>query len=189
MEQTKEKKKDKKTKRRLAVWIAVLTFVVSALAFLQVGCVYAERSWTHFYPDYAQEDILPILEKAELTDEDYELLYRQTGLTKLGVDGLVESEQYAQIIKIQDFYFKQHSVDCHSFFPFTYLETLASGWDGPLCDLEDGDVIISATTHSFSMRVGHAVIVVDGENKEVVESLCVGMDSMLTSARTMTKIE
>lgn len=176
----------KKLKRGLAVLLCVVVGVLALLGGLQLTVVYAENSWTNWYPTYEKIDIEEIIFKPIKTDEDYDVLYRQTGLTKLGVDGLVESEQYAQIIKIQDFYFKQHSVDCHSFFPFTYLETLASGWDGPLCDLEDGDVIISATTHSFSMRVGHAVIVVDGENKEVVESLCVGMDSMLTSARTMT---
>ena len=176
----------KKLRRGLTIVLCVIVGLLALFGGLQISVVYAENSWTNWYPSYEKIDIEEIIFKPIKTEEDYAVLYRQTGLTKLGVDGLIEKGQYAQIINIQNFYFMEHKVKCKSFFPYTYIETLKSEHSGPLCALEDGDVIISATTHSFFMRVGHAVLVVDGENKEVVESLCVGMDSVLTGAKTMT---
>ena len=186
MEQTKEKKKDKKTKRRLAVWIAVLTFVVSALAFLQAGCVYAERSWTHFYPDYAQEDILPILEKAELTDEDYELLYRQTGLTKLGIDGLLAEGNVDRIVEIQHYFFKKQTVYIDHFNPYTYSEEINDII--PMARLEAGDILVTATVRVSWLRYGHAALVVDGDEEMVLESMSPGSKSTFNSASDFSKL-
>jgi hypothetical protein len=167
------------------ITLSVIVGLLAVLGCLQLTVVYAENSWTNWYADYGKENIGAIVQKKEKTDEDYELLYRQTGLTKLGVDGLCARGQYERISKIQNFYFRNHEVECNPFIPYTYLEKLKDGY-GPLCVLEDGDIIISATTHSFFMRVGHAVIVVDASKNEVAESLCPGMDSKIVDANTMT---
>ncbi len=178
-------KMDKGLKRALIVLLCIVVGLLATLGGLQLSVVYAENSWTNWYADYEKIDIEEIIFKTNKTEEDYAVLYNQTGLTKLGVDGLVEREQYSKILKIQNFYLKEQSVDCSSFFAYTYLETL-TGPSGILCTLEDGDIIISATTHSFFLRVGHSVIVVDGEEELVVESLCPGAVSELVGASTMT---
>ena len=186
MGRTKEKTKNKKTKRRLAIGIAVLSFVVSALAFLQAGCVYAEKSWTHFYPDYAQEDIIPILEKSELTDEDYEVLYRQTGLTKLGVDGLLEDGRGDRILQIQQSFFKKQEVEIDHFNPYTYSEEINDVI--PMARLEPGDILVTATVRVSWLRYGHAALVVDGDEEIVLESMSPGTKSTFNDAADFSKL-
>ena len=178
-------KMNKVLKRVLIVFLCVVVGLFAIASGLQLSVVYAEDSWVNWYADYEKIDIEEILFKKNKTEEDYAVLYAQTGLTKLGVDGLVERGQYRKILEIQDFYLKEQTVECSSFFPYTYLEKL-TGYSGTLCALEDGDIIISATTHSFFLRVGHAVIVVDGDLGLVAEALCPGSVSELVGSSTMT---
>ena len=110
--------KPKNKKRRRILLVCLLVFVVSILGYLQLGCVYTEKNWSYFYPDYAKEDLSLILGKEELTDEDYELIYRQTGLTRLGVDGLLDANDVGQILRIQDFFFKKQEVIIDRFNPY-----------------------------------------------------------------------
>ena len=91
MEKEKKQRKKLKRKQKLAIALAVFIFFVGAvLGGLQLGVVWADASWEHWYPDYEKQDISAILQKDTLTDADYDLLYAQTGLTKLGIDGLLE---------------------------------------------------------------------------------------------------
>ena len=95
-------------RKKLAIALAAFVlFVGGVLGGLQIGVVWADKTWVHWRPDYEKTDITVVLDKAELTDEDYELLYRQTGLTKLGIDGLLEAGKKSQILKIQEFYFEE----------------------------------------------------------------------------------
>ena len=43
--------------------------------------------------------------------------------------------------------------------------------------LEDGDIIVSASTHLSCMRIGHAGLVTDGENNEVLQAVAYGEPS------------
>ncbi|MFR1983473.1 MAG: hypothetical protein ACLS4Z_06860 [Christensenellaceae bacterium] len=92
----------------------------SVLIGLQIGVIYTDHTWKHWYPDYEKEDISAVLEKETLDEADYALLYAQTGLTKIGVDGLLQENPAsgkAKMLKIQDFYFKKHTVSCDRFNP------------------------------------------------------------------------
>lgn len=178
---------NKVVKRILIIALSVVFGLLALLLGLDLTVVYAEKSWENWYADYEKKDISDILYKTEKTDADYQVLFKQTGLTKLGIDGLLEKGEYSKIYKIQDFYFKDQEVSCHSFFPYTYIEML-KGNRGILCELEDGDIIVSATTHSFFLRVGHATIVVDGKNQLVGESLCPGAETEIVGAGTMTDL-
>ena len=174
--------KDKnKQKRRRIVWVCVLIFIISVLGYLQLGCVYTEKNWSYFYPEYEKKDLSAVLAKSELSDEDYELVYRQTGLTKLGVDGLLEVGDIAQILKIQDFFFTKQEVIIDRFNPYTYDETILQR--APMARLEDGDILVTATTRVSWWRYGHAALVVDGDARQLVESVSPGTKSQITSAR------
>ena len=177
-------------KKRLAITLAcVVFFVSSVLIGLQLGVIYTDKTWKHWYPDYEKEDISAVLEKETLDEADYALLYAQTGLTKIGVDGLLQENPAsgkAKMLKIQDFYFKKHTVSCDRFNPYTYSETIEA--HAPLGRLEDGDIIVSATTHVSGFRLGHAALIIDGKNERMAEAFGPGSKSEITSVHSFTNL-
>ena len=49
----------------------------------------------------------------------------------------------------------------------------------PNVTLETGDIIVSASTHISSLRIGHAGLVVDGEKGEVLQATAYGQDTLI----------
>lgn len=82
------KRKRSVKKKLLIALLSVAIFAVSVLGVLQLGVWYTANHWQQWRPSYEKIDILPLLWKDERTEEDYDVLYRQTGLTKTGIDGL-----------------------------------------------------------------------------------------------------
>ncbi len=176
-----------KTGKRLAIiFISALLFVCATLGVLQLGSVYSHVGWKYFFPEYQKVDLQPILDKPELSQADYETLYRQTGLTKLGVDGLLEEGQASKILRIQNFFFKEQEVRVDKFAPFTYMEKI----DGHaiFAKLEPGDIIVSSTTSVSWWRYGHAALVVNGDGGMVLESIAPGTDSKLNYVSTFNDL-
>lgn len=156
-------------KRLLYTFLAIALFIVATLGVLQLGVWYSGKYWTHWYADYPMQDVTALLAKEEKTDEDYEILYRQTGLTKLGVDGLLAKEDgVSRILQIQEYFFAKHVVRSEKFNPFTYLDVVDGA--ATFCALEDGDILLSATTRVSWFRYGHAALVVDAERNLIIES-------------------
>ncbi len=185
--QEKEQKAKKKNKKRwLAISLSILCFVVMVLSFLQIGVVYADKSWTHFYPEYDKVDLLPILQKKRLTDEDYEVLYRQTGLTKLGIDGLLEVDRRDRIIEIQKAFFKKQEVIVDHFNPYTYSEEINDVI--PMAKLEVGDILVTATVRVSWLRYGHSALVVDPDEGIALESMSPGTSSTFNDVSDFSEL-
>ena len=176
----------KRGKRLGIVLLSVLLFVCAALGALQLGSVYSHVGWEYFFPNYEKVDIQPILQKAERTDEDYELLYRQTGLTKLGIDGLLQKGKTDKILAIQAFFFKEQEVIVDKFAPFTYMEEIDDR--SVFADLEDGDILVSSTTSVSWWRYGHAALVVNGKDGIILESVAPGTESKISYANTFSDL-
>ena len=162
-------------KRLIAIILSVVIFVAVVLSVLQLGAVYTARNWEYWKPDYAKTDIRTLLNKSERTNEEYELLYRQTGLTKLGIDGLLSAGKKERILAIQEHFFAGHEVEARHFAPFTYQEEI----DGTasFAMVEDGDIIVSASVRVSWFRYGHASLVIDAENQRILEAISVGTSS------------
>ena len=183
MARNKEKKKKKSFLRRLIATLCGLAIFVSAvLGVLQIGVWYADSSWEYWQPNYEKQDISGILSKAELSESDYETLYRQTGLTKLGIDGLRERKDEKRILDMQDALFAKYPIHAHHFNPFTYMDLHDSSVRIPMAALEDGDIIVTATTRVSWWRYGHAALVIDGKNERIIESIGPGSDSEINYA-------
>ena len=93
----------KKLQKKLSVFLGVCIALLVILGALQITSEITHYSWEHWRPNYAKIDIAPLLDKSELTDSDYQTLYAQTGLTKLGIDDLLKADRKDRILKIQDF--------------------------------------------------------------------------------------
>ena len=183
----KETRKKLSWQNRLLIIIcAILFFAVAVLGVLGLGVRYTEKHWDYWSPDYEKRDILPLLQKDERTEEDYRVLYEQTGLTKIGVDGLLAQNKIERILKIQAYFFSKPKMEVSNFAPLTYLEEV----DGvaPLAVLEDGDILVSAATRVSWWRYGHAALVVDGDDGLILEALEPGSTSRISWADTMANL-
>ena len=184
---SKEKITKKLWFKLCVIFVAVILFIGAVLGVLQLGCVYTEKSWEHWKPSYEKTDIKPLLYKTELTQEEYQTLYYQTGFTKLAIDDLRSENQHGRILEMQEFLFEEHELIVDHFAPFTYIEEI----DGyaPMAILRDGDIIVSATTRVSWWRYGHAALVTNGKGNRIVESLSPGINSEAGNARSFADFE
>lgn len=179
--------KRRKLKKRLAIALAVFLFVIAVGGVFCLGTVIELKTWDYWKPDYAQTDIAPILEKSELSEEDYRTLYRQTGLTALGIDDLrAEADGKETILEIQHYFFNGGHRAGYYASPIMYMDQTSTF--ATLSTLKDGDVLVTATTVVSWWRFGHAALVVDGENDLILESIGVGSESQYNNASVFTDL-
>lgn len=180
--QTPPKKSKKRLKRLAIVLCSVFVFVSAVLGVLQLGVWHTARGWEQWTPDYEKTDITGILAKETLSEQDYETLYRQTGLTSLAIDDMrTTSAGVRRIFSVQDFFFEKHEVKSRKFTIFTYMEEMDEY--APMAYLQDGDILVTSTTRVSWWAYGHAALVVDGDNGLIVESLSPGTKSTISSAK------
>lgn len=180
---------DNKPKKRrwLIVLVCFLCFAFNVLGFLQLGVVVTSATWDFWYPDYEKVEIEHLLRKDMRTNEEYALIYAQTGLTKTAIDDMLSEVSAYEvnidtILTIQDKYFTPVEVESRRFNPFTYLDEIDIMTR--ILRLRDGDIIVSATTRVSWLRYGHAALVVDGDERKTVESIGPGTDSKFQYAES-----
>ena len=54
--------------------------------------------------------------------------------------------------------------------------------------MDDGDIIVSATTHVSGFRLGHAALIIDGKNERMAEAFGPGSKSEITSVHSFTNL-
>ena len=178
------------SKRRIA--LIVCASILGAILFTALGfwIAFEEADKIQCYsPDYDKIDLTEILDKPELSDEDYQTLYRQTGLTKTGVDRALEKgEQGKTKIKtIQNNLFEKHDVHNALFAPFVCTDYLADGKQVAAIYLETGDVLVSSSTHISGFRIGHAGLVTDGARGEILQAMAYGAPTFTGRVSDFTK--
>ena len=180
------KKAKRLTKTIIAIIIvaAVLTSVLIVAGGLQIAFMEADKieCWHPDYEKLSESEMRAILNKEALDDNDYETLYKQTGLTKIGVDRALAQGDAGKlrILSIQDDYFKEHTVVNDFFAPYMCQDKLEHEYIENIY-LENGDIVVSSSTHFSGWRVGHAGLVTDGENEKILQASVVGETSAIGS--------
>ena len=159
-------------KKSVFITATVLLSALLLLGILQLGAA-VSSGWRAWSPEYSKEDITSIVykEKDKLSDEDYDTLFRQTGLTRLGIDGLIDKNLRYRILEIQEQYFEEQSYAFHSFGPFTGFMKRSS--DSPrvrYAVLENGDILYSASTFFSFFRLGHSSLVIDAAGAKIAQA-------------------
>ena len=172
----------KLTKRIIALIVCAAFIVFLALvAFgLQIAFWVSDSSIRCIQPDYEMVDL-------DLDGElDYELLYRQTGLTKIGIDrALKKGEMGKRLIKqIQADLFEPHEVKNLQVAPYACTDFIEKTIKNIY--LEDGDIIVTSATHISFVRIGHAGIVTNGTFSEVLQANAYGTYSKISSIGDFT---
>ncbi len=136
--------------------------------------------------DIEPMDLSPVLAKESFTEEDYEIIFQQTGLGPLAVDDLkAQSEAFAlEVKKFQEQQFAPLSYGQRFlFFPTTTAEQLQDENKEErmlmLPPLKAGDILITKSTKTLLYRHGHAALVLDPERKTTMEALMLGEPSAI----------
>lgn len=142
----------------------------------------------HYTPVYPKENLLPLLEKTSWTARDYQLLLRQTGLGKASLLTLKANspDWKEQILNFQKHFFAVPQMYCEKNSPISREEALIPSSSKPavqtsLAPLENGDILLTASSHTFGWRNGHAAIVIDAKKGQTLESVVLGQDSSIQS--------
>ncbi len=133
----------------------------------------------HYQPDYAQIKLTNILEKEKLTQEDYTILFYQTGLGKIGIDAILKEKDYSIIIEeIQSDFFRETPIICRETTPFTHEDTVDSSLlKSKITPVENGDILITLSPHAYGWKNGHAALVIDAKHDTTLECIMVGTNS------------
>lgn len=163
-------------------------FLVSFWFSLGVAALFIWTAETerkaHYSPEYTPIDLEFILQKATLEEEDYEIIFSQTGLARAGVDELFEDGRQEELLYLQQRFYEPIEYECSHINVICYSERLAvSETDGQqiagdfLPTVHTGDILITFSSHILGWRSGHAGIVVDGEKGLVLEAITLGYNS------------
>lgn len=155
--------------------LCVVCALTVTLAFAAFFCLISDEVCANnarTLPPYARENILPVLEKQTWTEEDYDFLYRQTGLGRAPLDSL--KGQTRRILAFQDALFYDAELACSWTTPTTPHEYTVN-YIAPLAPIEDGDIFITSSCHTYGWQHGHAAIVTDAEHGRLLQSLALGL--------------
>lgn len=174
----KRKQKPRKSKpyRVCAVFLSLL--VVAAVFFSYVLIAeYAVEFTARRLPSYAKEDLTQTLAKESWSSDDYNFLYRQTGLGACALASM--KDRTDEILRFQEALFYEGTV-CHVEGTFPTKYDKMDAFTAPIADLQAGDVLVSSVCHTLGFRNGHAALVAD-EFGNVLESVSLGTPSVLTT--------
>lgn len=182
--------KGKKLSKRIIALI-VCASILGAILLTALGfwIAFEEADKIECYtPDYDKIDLTEILDKSELSEEDYATLYAQTGLTKIGVDRALAkgSSGKTRIKTIQNNLFEKHAVKNALFAPYVCTDFLDEGKQVAAIYLETGDVLVTSSTHIAGFRIGHAGLVTDGARGDILQAMAYGAPTFTGRASDFT---
>ena len=173
-----------KVVRRIAfILLAVLFSLIVLLALLAAALLIADAAVdasARTLPSYARKDITALLDREDWSDEDYETLYLQTGLGRSALEDMKGDSE--RILSFQDALFYDGELAHEEVAITTKRDMFAdASYRAPIVDLENGDVLVTSTCHSFGWRNGHAALVVDARSSSLLESVSLGFPSTVTT--------
>lgn len=175
------------TKRKITKIISCLLAIAIAFCCVEAAMNFFVDLSAYGDPNVADAEIWKavynkILNNEQLTEEDYGIVFSQTGLGKSATDKLIATNQMAKIQEYYDYYTADKDFKCvrESFFANHEYITDGEGEalkNPPFVDVQDGDIIITLNIHSLGWRHGHAAIVTDAENEVTVQAVMIGEKS------------
>lgn len=155
--------------------IVLLICIIYGVISNYIASLFYIEPMAHIYPASKRIDITYLTEKNidEYTNDDYDVIFQQTGLGRPAVEKLSSADL---LIDYQESYFAEIEYKCTMNSPVSFEERIVDS-SVLLAPLEDGDVFITNASHVFSWRNGHAAIVVDAENRVTLEAVVIGKNS------------
>ena len=177
----------KKGLRAVKIFAVILAIVVFSLAALEGGYLYLHASHEKFTPDYQKKDISQLIKKDALTNQDYDTLFMQTGLSKTAVDDFLSQNNPDGILSAQNDFFGNYETVHQLFAPFTCCHRVDENIT--VAPIKKGDIIVSLTTHFTGFLLGHATIITDPYYEETAVSIGYMTKSFLGDVASATNRE
>lgn len=185
-ESVKEIKKGRrrKLKKRIIALIVCGAFVVSlgiAVLGFQIAFMVTDATARCWRPDYAalpENELKELYLKPDKTDDDYQTLFAQTGLTKIGIDRALKRGEsgWQRVREIQREYFAKHEVENGFYCPFICTDHITD-YSREIF-LEQGDILLTSSTHLSSFRIGHSGIVHNPDSyRSVFQATTIGSEN------------
>lgn len=146
--------------RWLKITLSIVGSLVLIMCILQCVCFISNAtvSYTYYYNKVSKVDIESTLKKGNLTDEDYDLIYRQTGITKFGIERtLLKKDAIKNILKVQSTFLQEVEVTSNILGPYCYYQTIDKLME--MVPIEVGDIIVSNGTQFCGKTFGHCGLV------------------------------
>lgn len=174
--------KKRRLKKRIIALIVAGAFIL-IIGFTALGLFISYRLcdarayvWNPSYEKLSYDALQELYDKEEKSEEDYKILFDQTGLTQIGIErAVLRGERgWERVKEIQDSYFRPREVDSEEFAPFIctdYIYDISRE-----IYLERGDILITSSTHFSGFRIGHSGVIIDPySSKPVFQSNAVGV--------------
>ena len=170
--------KSKKTIALLSVIIILLVLIIR-----HIYCVNSA-----FYEvEYEKNDISDLIRAEKLSDKDYEVIFKNTGVAPGAAKDIIKNKDYELLDKLNDMYFEQPQiVKVYIASPVTVEERVAKE-KTPLVPLKKGDILITFNTHTLEWRHGHCGLVLTENNEKILEHTSIGNTSCINFASSWGK--
>lgn len=178
----KTKNQYRKIQTVLCILLVLCVLLAGTVGFFLGANLAVERT-AHINPSYPREDLSSVALHETLSEEDYNFLYRQTGLSKTGVKSVEKlassrAEFLARLLQFQDALYSEGEIRHEILGPITqrdlfYVERggVMTAFTAPIVPLQDGDVLVSSVCHTLGWRNGHAALVSSAATNTVFESV------------------
>ena len=165
-----------KTKKGIIITAAVILLLI--LLVRHVICT----NNAFYKPNYEKKDITSILKKDTLSDDDYMLIYKQTGVSPKTVKELIKDGDLQLLSDIQELFFKKPDFKKNYIaYPIT-AEERNNGQYTPLVPLKKGDILVTFNTQTLDWRHGHLGLVLNDSGTVLLEHMAIGETSCTTDA-------
>lgn len=150
--------------------------------FLSIAATALTEKGAQSLPSATRQDISAVLGKDILTPEDYQLIWRQTGLGAEIVNTLrSETDGNQKILQEQRRFLSAPPYDCRILSGLSRAEGLINRSDFyPMYDLQPGDVVLTKSTHTLFYRHGHSALCLDADT--LLEATAIGSPTEKTAA-------
>ena len=176
----------------------IMVILGALIVFFSADFILSEITDMWAYEDAVGDDTEwhKIMEKiendTELTKEDYEEIFFQSGLGKPAVDKLLADGRPDKINEYRNYHLMDKDFYCYRKGVFACHERITDT-DGEeirnpdFADLQNGDIILTLSIHSLGWRHGHATIITDAENGVGVQAVMIGEKSNNSRIWSWTK--
>lgn len=163
---------------------------ITKLFILFTIIIIAYITW-HFYnstlsfyvPEYKKTDISTILDNDIITEQDYMLIYKNTGVSPAAAKEIINNGQSNVLINLNNLYFVKPKIyKNYIAYPVT-LEERNKSQCTPLVPLKKGDILITFNTQTLDWRHGHCGLVLDDDGEILLEHAAIGHTSGLRRSK------
>lgn len=165
-----------KTKKGIIITIAVILILI--LTVRHILCV----NGAFYSPDYKKEDITSAIKKDNLSDDDYMLIYNQTGVSPLAAKEIINDGDSQLLLDLQDLFFKEPDFRKNYIaYPVTAEERNKEQYT-PIVPLKKGDILVTFNTQTLDWRHGHLGLVLNDSGTQLLEHMSIGEVSCVTDS-------